>query len=74
VTDYNMPELSGLDVARELAHIRRTLPVVLVSGYLTPMDQNAALAANIKEIIYKPTLLQELGAVLDRLLASQPAG
>ncbi|MGA6828819.1 PAS domain S-box protein [Nitrospira sp. NS4] len=73
VTDYNMPGLSGLEVARELADIRGTLPVVLVSGYLTPTDQDAALAANIREIVYKPTLLQELGPVLTRLVDSPPA-
>ncbi|MEC4890266.1 MAG: PAS domain S-box protein [Nitrospira sp.] len=73
VTDYNMPERSGLDVARELAQIRRTLPVVLVSGYLTPEDQAAALDAQVKEIIYKPTMLQELGTVLSRLLDRPPA-
>lgn len=72
VTDYNMPGMSGLEVARALADIRPTLPVVLVSGYLTPTDQSAALAANIKEIVYKPTLLQELDTVLTRLVDSQP--
>lgn len=72
VTDYNMPKMSGLEVARELAQIRRTLPVVLVSGYLTPEDQATALAAEVKEIIHKPTMLQELGTVLTRLLDRPP--
>ncbi|MEC4889916.1 MAG: ATP-binding protein [Nitrospira sp.] len=71
VTDYNMPELSGLDVAREVMKICATLPVVLVSGYLTPAEQASVLAAGVKETIPKPTMLQELGAVLTRLLDSR---
>ncbi len=74
VTDYNMPEMSGLELARELANIRGTLPVVLVSGYLTPEDQAAALAAHVTKIIYKPTMLQELGPVLTQLLGSPVPG
>ena len=35
VTDFNMPGMSGLDVARELRAIRPDLPVALASGYIT---------------------------------------
>ena len=67
VTDYNMPGLSGLEVASALAQLRADLPVVVVSGYLSPTAQTAMLAAGIKEIVYKPTLLQQLGDVIARL-------
>ena len=68
VTDYNMPGMSGLDVARALTHIRADLPVVLVSGYLSQTVHERALTADIKEIVYKPAMLQQLGDVLARLL------
>ncbi|MCX5722472.1 MAG: PAS domain S-box protein [Nitrospirae bacterium] len=72
VTDYNMPGMSGLDVASALAHLRADLPVVVVSGYLSPTAQAAILAAGIKEIVYKPTLLQQLGDVIARLTVTPP--
>ena len=72
VTDYNMPGMSGLDVASALAHLRADLPVVVVSGYLSPTAQAAILAAGIKEIVYKPTLLQQLGDVIARLTGTPP--
>ncbi|MCX5723846.1 MAG: response regulator, partial [Nitrospirae bacterium] len=67
VTDYNMPEQSGLEVARALSQIRTNLPVVLASEYLSPTHQAIALAAGISEIVYKPALLQHLGSVVARL-------
>ena len=67
VTDYNMSEMSGLEVARRLAAIRDTLPVILVSGYLTPENHAAALAAHIKDIVYKPTMLRELEPTISRI-------
>ncbi|MDH4186720.1 MAG: PAS domain S-box protein, partial [Nitrospira sp.] len=72
VTDYNMPEMSGLEIAQAVAAIRADLPVVLVSGYLSPEAQAAALAAEIKGIVYKPTMLQQLGDVVAKLFDSPP--
>ncbi len=72
VTDYNMPGMSGLEVASALAQLRADLPVVLVSGYLSPAAQAATLATGIKEIVYKPTVLQQLESVIARLLDAPP--
>ncbi|MCX5724544.1 MAG: ATP-binding protein [Nitrospirae bacterium] len=72
VTDYNMPGMSGLEVARALARLRADLPVVLVSGYLSPTAQAALRAAGITEIIDKPNMLRQLGDVIPRLLDRPP--
>ena len=72
VTDYNMPGMSGLEVARALTHIRADLPVVLVSGYLSPETHRTALDAEIKEIVYKPNMLQELEEVVARVIDRTP--
>lgn len=72
VTDYNMPEQSGLEVARALSQIRTNLPVVLASEYLSPTHQAIALAAGVRGIVYKPTLLQHLGSVVARLTGLSP--
>jgi PAS domain S-box-containing protein len=71
VTDYNMPGMSGLEVASALAHIRANLPVVLVSGHLPPTAQ-VSLAANIKAMVSKPTMWQQLEGVITRLLDTPP--
>lgn len=68
VTDFNMPGMSGVDVAGLVGTIRPDLPVILVSGYLTPMAHEAALASNVREIVYKPTMLQDIQRVVARLL------
>ncbi len=67
VTDLNMPGMSGLDVARELARLRPDLPVVLVSGYITEELRAAALHAGVRQLIYKPNTVEELCAAVHRL-------
>ena len=60
VTDYNMPGMSGLEVASALREIRADLPVVLASGYITEELRQRAPAAGVRELIYKPNSVDEL--------------
>jgi CheY-like chemotaxis protein len=62
VTDLNMPGLSGLDVARELAQVRRDLPVVISSGNVPEQLQGQARQAGVRALLHKQHTLEELGA------------
>lgn len=73
VTDFNMPKLSGADVARELARIRPGLPVMLISGYITDDMQQAARQAGVRHIVYKPNTVEELCATIEQALQEQHA-
>jgi len=74
VTDYNMRGMSGLEVAGALRQIRADLPVVLVSESMSPEIATASLAAGIKKILYKPSMLKQLGDVLAGLTHTSPHG
>ncbi len=71
VTDFNMPGLSGLDVARELQGIRPGLPVVITSGYLTDDLVAAAHAAGVREVVYKPNTVDDLCRTIEQLLQAR---
>ncbi|MEO5770516.1 MAG: PAS domain S-box protein, partial [Burkholderiaceae bacterium] len=53
VTDFNMPELSGLDVVRELAHIRSDLPVVITSGLISDELRSQAHRLGVRRLLQK---------------------
>jgi PAS domain S-box-containing protein len=67
VTDFNMPYMSGLDVARALHEIHPELPVAVASGYITDALREEAPAAGVKELVYKPNTVDELCEVVSRL-------
>jgi len=71
VTDYNMPGVSGLDLARELLALRPGLPVLLVSGYISEELKANARDAGVSGLIYKPTTIDELGDAVHRFVAMQ---
>ena len=68
VTDFNMPELSGLDVSRTLAAIRPDLPVLIISGYIFDELPAQARRAGVREVIRKQHVLEELVPAIARAL------
>ena len=74
VTDYNMPGMSGLEVARALREIRADLPVALASGYITEELRAQAPAAGVRQLIYKPDTTDDLCAVIALLAQELPRG
>lgn len=70
VTDFNMPELSGLEVLRELQRIRPGLPLILTSGYLPDEVRAEALAAGVFELLNKEDIHDDLPAAIARAFAS----
>ncbi len=69
VSDYNMAEMSGLDVAREALNSHADLPILLVSGFIEERVERAGRALGVREFVHKPDL-QEMCAAIDRLAAS----
>jgi CheY-like chemotaxis protein len=69
VSDLNMPELSGLDVARALNVIRPELPVIISSGNLPDQLQGEARLAGVRALVHKQYTLEELGGVIHWVLA-----
>jgi signal transduction histidine kinase/ActR/RegA family two-component response regulator len=70
VTDFNMPGLSGLDVALELSRIRPNLPVVITSGYITDAMRADALRSGVRQVVDKPNTVDELCAAVHRILTA----
>jgi CheY-like chemotaxis protein len=68
-----MPEMNGLEVARQIHALRPELPVVLASGHAPTLTPEALREAGITELLRKPVSLPGLAALVHRLLADSPA-
>jgi CheY-like chemotaxis protein len=53
ITDYDMPEANGFDVARNLAQCRPELPVIMISGRMKATELSLPVQ-NIKLFLGKP--------------------
>lgn len=69
LTDFNMPGMSGLDVAREALALAPGLNVAVASGYITEELQAEAQAIGVREVIFKTDAVEDFCDVVDRLIA-----
>ena len=53
ITDYDMPEMNGLQLAEQVEAHDPHIPVIIVTGRKTPDGMDSA-ASNIKKLISKP--------------------
>jgi DNA-binding NtrC family response regulator len=60
VTDALMPGVSGLDVSRAVKRIRSSLPVILVSGNISPAILSEAAKAGVTRVLPKPFRVGDL--------------
>ncbi|WP_291011492.1 PAS domain S-box protein [Hydrogenophaga sp.] len=71
LTDYNMPGMSGLDVAR-LAHaIKSDLPVAIASGFIDEKLSAQAQSAGINNLIFKASSVDEFCGAIEALLSAR---
>ena len=69
VTDYAMPGMNGMDMAREMMKMRNGIPVILLTGYSSVVTQEEAKAAGIVEFAMKPVTTLEMSRMIRSALA-----
>ena len=68
ITDYSMPELTGLEITKKLRESDINIPVILVSGYILEGMESAARAMKISEVVNKPIRIHHLSVAMRRAL------
>lgn len=66
--DYNLPEMTGLDVLQEMAKESLTTPVVLMTGYGSELSAIEAFRLGAKDYLIKPFTVDEILDTIDRAL------
>jgi PAS domain S-box-containing protein len=72
VTDYSMPGMSGLDLAREIGAHCPGMPVVVSSGFVSEELREAARAAGVRHLLHKENTYEELPAMAAQVLTGVP--
>jgi len=74
ITDIAMPRLDGLRLAGEIRQRRRDLPIVVMTGALTPESRATCAKLGVVEFLTKPFRTETLLRSLDRVLGAPSAG
>ena len=54
ITDVTMPEITGVELAREMLVVRPDIPIIMCTGFSHLVDADAAKAAGVRAFTMKP--------------------
>jgi two-component system chemotaxis response regulator CheY len=69
LTDWNMPEKTGLDVAKEIRALGSQVPIIMVTTEAQKGQVIAAIQAGVNDYLTKPFEAEHLRAKLDKFVA-----
>lgn len=69
LTDYNMPGMSGIDVAKEVLAINPSMTIAVASGYINEELEQKAAAVGVTEVVFKTDAIEAFCDVVARLVA-----
>jgi CheY-like chemotaxis protein len=68
ITDMTMPELAGIDLAREILALRPDMPIIMCTGFSHSADADKAHSAGIRAFAMKPLTKRELARTIRQVL------
>jgi PAS domain S-box-containing protein len=68
ITDYSMPQLAGLDLARAVRELRADIPIIMLTGFIEDLPPELIEQAGVNRVVKKPISMQDLGTILRDVL------
>ncbi len=73
ITDHSMPQMSGVQLAKEFLSVRGDIPVILCTGYSDAVNSETARAEGINDFLMKPLSKEELAIAIRKALDTRCA-
>ena len=68
ITDQTMPDITGVELAKETLALRPDMPIILCTGFSHLVDEEAAKAAGIRAFAMKPLTKREMARTIRKVL------
>jgi len=68
ISDYSMPGMTGLELGALVSQRRPGLPVVLLTGFISELDDDVLRSAGVRSVLRKPITLLDLAEACARHL------
>lgn len=73
VTDYKMPDMSGIDLIRELRQVKPNIPIVLISGFVDVLGLDEQTTGADQVVMKSANEVTHLVRAVSRLLNRKPS-
>lgn len=74
ISDMNMPNMTGVQLAKEMLTIRPDIPIIICTGFSERMSENIAKDIGVKGFLMKPVVMAEMAKEMRRVLDEGKGG
>ena len=74
LTDFSMPKIDGVELARRVWKVRPEIPAILYTGYGGRLTMSEAEQMGFAELLAKPFTMQKLAEAVAHALKARGAG
>jgi CheY-like chemotaxis protein len=71
LTDESMPEMTGSELARAIRAVRTDIPILMMTGFVTPALAARAKEMGVVDVLSKPLVTRDIARGLDAALHRQ---
>lgn len=68
ISDYTMPHMTGVALARAMMSVRPDIPVILCTGFSETITEEKAKEMGIREFLMKPLAIRQLAEIISKIL------
>ena len=68
ITDMTMPNMTGMDLTKQLMNIRHDIPIILCTGFSELINENKAKDMGISAFAMKPLAMNEIAVTIREVL------
>ncbi len=68
ITDQTMPDMTGVELAKEILALRTDMPIILCTGFSHTASEESVRAAGIKGFVMKPLTKREIARTIRKVL------
>jgi len=72
IIDQTMPEMTGVELAKEILSIKPDMPIIMCTGFSHLVDADKAKAVGIKAFAMKPLTKHEIARTIRQVLDQGP--
>ena len=68
ITDFTMPNMTGIELAKEILKLRSDIPIILCTGYSEHINEDKSKASGVRAFLAKPVVLSEIANTIRKVL------
>jgi YesN/AraC family two-component response regulator len=68
ITDQTMPDMTGIELAKEVLALRPDMPLIMCTGFSHLVDADRAKAAGVRAFAMKPLTRREIARTIRDVL------